>query len=321
MSQEQANPTPQGTPLKPVQPQPPKKNNTWLYIGIIAVLLGTNIYLFSSRSKMASQLDTTTTQFNESDSSRKAVEGEYNAALARLDELVSKNTQMDSVITDQNGEIAKLRKQIDGIVKNKNATAADLGKAKRLIAELNEKTKTYEERIAQLEAENTNLTNTNTIITKERDSAVTQNVGLQQKVRMGAVLHASNIRMMPIDLRRGGKKEKETSKAGRTDVMRIMFDIDENRIAESGKKDVHLRISSPEGQLLSNAAYGSGVTTDAEGRPLNYTLVKQVDLQTNQPVKNVIVDWNQDNDFKKGTYNIELYNDGYKIGGGNVTLR
>ncbi|MBN9484169.1 MAG: hypothetical protein BGO70_11780 [Bacteroidetes bacterium 43-93] len=320
MSQE-SNTSASGTPLQPMQPQQPKKNNTWIYIGIIAVLLGTNIYLFTSRSKMSSDLATSQSNFNTADSSRRAVEGDYTAALARLDDLVSKNTQMDSVIANQNGEIANLRRQIDAIVKNKNATAADLGKAKRLIAQLNSKVTSYEERIAQLEKENTDLTNTNAVVTHERDSAVTQNIGLQQKARLGAVLHASNIRMTPIDLRRGGKKEKETTKAGKVDEMRIKFDIDENRVAESGKKDIYLRITGPNGNILSNAAYGSGVTETADGNSLNYTLLKQVDLVTDQPVKDVTVDWHQDSEFQKGSYNIELYNEGYKIGGGTVTLR
>lgn len=311
-----------GAEQRPVTPQQPQKPDyTKVYIGIIVLLLATNIYLFISRNKIASERDNTQVMYNSADSSRTAVEADYNAALVRLDELVSKNTQMDSVINSQDGEIAKLRKEIDGIVKNKNATAADLGRARRLINELNGKVTTYEERIATLEKENTDLTNTNAVVTKERDSAVTQNVGLQQKVKLGAVLHASNIRMTPIDLRRGGKKERETSKAGRVDVFRIVFDIDENRIAESGTKEIFVRVTSPDGTILSNAAYGSGVTTNADGQQLNYTLLKQIALQQDQPVKNVTVDWNQDSDYKKGTYNIELYNEGYKIGGGSVTLR
>ncbi len=323
MSQEFNSPA-SGSPLQPTphsQPKQPNRNNTRIYIGVIVLLLIVIIYLFASRNKMSDQLTTTQTEFNTADSSRRAVESDYQASLARLDQLVGKNNQMDSVIASQTGELAKLRNQIDAIIKNKNATAADLGKAKRLIAELNGKVTGYEERIATLEKENTDLTNQNQVVTKERDSAVTQNVGLQQKARLGAVLHASNIRMTPIDLRRGGKKEKETTKAGKVDVMRIKFDIDENRIAESGKKDVYLRVTGPGGNVLSNAAYGSGVTSLADGASLNYTLLKQIDLVTDQPVKDVTVDWNQDSEYQKGNYTIELYNDGYKIGGGNVTLR
>ncbi len=303
-------------------PQAPKpNNNTRIYIGIIVLLLASNIYLFVSRNNIASQRDVAEIQFNAADSSRRAVESDYNAALVRLDELTSKNAQMDSLISDQNGEIAKLKRQIAGIIGDRNATKEQLGKAKRLIASLNTKVKTYEERIAELEHENTDLTNKNEELTTERDQTVQENIGLQQKVRLGAVLHVSNIRMTPIDLRRGGKKQKETERAGRVDLMRIMFDIDENRIADAGKKDIYLQIVGPDGTVLSNAAYGSGVTALADGKSLNYTLMKQITLEQNKPVKDVTIDWNQDSEYKTGTYKIDIYHDGYKVGSGNVTLR
>jgi peptidoglycan hydrolase CwlO-like protein len=320
MSQEMNNPT-SSTPLQPMQPQQPKKNNNMLFIGVIVALLAVIAYLFMNNNKLSTQLDAKTHEFDIADSSRRAVEADYQASLVRLDELVSKNNMMDSVINDQNGEIAKLKSQINSIIKNKNATAAELGKAKRLIAQLNGKVRTYEERIAELEHQNADLTDQNTVLTAERDQAVTENVGLQQKARLGAVLHASNIRLTPIDLRRGGKKEKETGRAGRVDVLRITFDIDENRIAESGTKEIFIRITDPSGNLLSNAAYGSGSTTGAEGEAINYTILKQIALETNKPVKDVSADWKQDSDYAKGTYNIELFNDGYKVGGGSVTLK
>lgn len=320
MSQEMNNPT-STTPLQPMQPQQPKKNNNMLFIGIIVALLAVVIYLFINNNKLSDRLSAAQYQFNEADSSRRAVESDYQAALVRLDELVSKNTLMDSIINDQNGEIAKLKSQINAIVKNGNATKAELGKAKKLIAQLNSRVRTYQERIAELERQNADLTDQNTVLTVERDQAVTENVGLQQKARLGAVLHASNIRLTPIDLRRGGKKEKETGRAGRVDVMRVTFDIDENRIAESGNKQIYIRITDPSGNFLSNAAYGSGIMTDAEGKDVNYTLLKEIALETNKPVKDVSADWKQDSDYQKGTYSIELYNDGYKIGGGSVTLK
>lgn len=317
MNQEFNTPPQQPTPA-PQAPQ--QKNNTKIYIGIIVLLLATNIYLFVSRNNISQQRDVVESQFNTADSSRRAVESDYNAALARLDELTSKNAQMDSLIGDQNGEIAKLKKQIAGILGDRNATKEQLGKAKRLIASLNTKVKTYEERIAELETENTDLTNKNEILAEERDKTTQENIGLQQKVRLGAVLHVSNIRMMPIDLRRGGKKQKETERAGKVDIMRIMFDIDENRIAESGKKEIYVQITGADGGILSNAAYGSGITTLADESKLNYTLMKQIDLMQAKPVKDVTIDWNQDSEYKKGTYRIDIYHDGYKVGSGSVSL-
>ncbi|HRO42011.1 MAG TPA: hypothetical protein PL009_04220, partial [Flavipsychrobacter sp.] len=116
-------------------------------------------------------------------------------------------------------------------------------------------------------------------------------------------------------------KEKETSKANRVDVFRVTFDIDENRIAEDGVKDLFVRIIAPSGNLLVNAAQGSGSTDTYDGQNLNYTTVKQISLKQGEPVSNISVDWHQDNSYERGAYQIEIYNEGYKIGNSSINLR
>src|SRR5690606_4365344 len=100
------------------------------------------------------------------------------------------------------------------------------------------------------------------------------NVSSQEKIEVAKVLNAANIRLQAIDLRKGGKKEKETTKAKRVDIVRIIFDINENKLAESGSKELLLVIKDPEGELLSNAALGSGRFTTADDETKYYTLSK-----------------------------------------------
>ncbi len=298
-----------------------KRNPNLMYIGVIVALLGVCIYLFVSRNNALQKSVATSDTLIAVTTDRDNIQNEYDAALSRLDNLTGRNAQLDSMVAGQSGEIQRLRNQIQGILSNAKATSSDLSKARSLIAELNNRVKNYEERIAELEQENKQLNDYNQVVTKERDSTVTTNIALAQKVRLGAVLHASNIRLQPIDLRRNGRKEKTTERARKVDVLRIIFDIDENRIAQNGVKDLYLRILDPNGNLLSNAAYGSGVTDTYDGQTLNYTLAKQVDLKQNTPVQNIVADWNQDSDYAKGSYKIEVYNEGYKIGNGSITLR
>ncbi len=312
------NPVPQPEPERnPGQTYASKRNNTWIYLVIIAVLLGTNIYLFLNRNTLTERTMIAETETAIADSARLAVENDYKAALARLDDLVSKNTALNNEISDKDGEIERMKKELRSIMAKRNATAEDLRRARVLIGELNTKARTYEERIAELEGENLTLSEANTSLSRERDSIVSETATIK---RLGSVLHASNIRMLPIDVRRSGK-EKETGKAKRVDVFRIYFDINENRLAEDGDKELYLRISGPDGKLLSNAAYGSGITTDADGNTLNYTLLKEVSLVKGRPVKDVTVDWRQESDYQKGSYNIGIYNEGYLIGTGNVVLK
>lgn len=299
----------------------PKKNNNWIFIAIIALLSMVVVYLLFNRSQVNNERDMAWVERDSATLDRDNIRADYDAALARLDELTTKNAAMDSAINNKDGEIAQLKKQIQSIIKNSNASEADLKKARGLIATLKAKVKGYEERIAELEQDNSRLTNLNETVSKERDSAVTENVGLQQKVRLGRVLHASNIRLEPINLKRGGKKEVSTSKAKRMDVFRIQFDIDDNRIAEDGVKELYIRIVGPGNTLLSNAAYGSGISSLHDGQTLEYTLVKQINLKQGEKVNNITVDWNQEGDYAKGTYSVEIFNDGFKIGSNSITLR
>lgn len=326
MNQEQNHPnqSPLSYPdgVQPVQhtppPRPDRKNYTWIYVAIIALLLGTNIYLFVNRNNVITQKQIVEVSRDSIAMSRDVLQGEYDAAIARLDDLISRNTALTGQLTDQNSEIAKLKQQIDGILKNKNASDAQLAQARQLIQELNTNVRGYEDQIAALKTENKALSSENVALTQTRDSIVTERENLR---RLGSVLHASNIRMIPIDLRRGGNKEKETSKARKVDLMRIYFDIDENRITESGEKQIFLRITGPDGLLLSNAAYGSGITATEQGEKIGYTLVKNVYIEKSVTQQDVSVDWQQDRSFAKGTYLIELYNEGFRIGSGSVTLR
>lgn len=306
-----------GQPLPPAG-QPPRRNYNWIYIAIIALLLGTNIYLFVNRNTVVTQKQIAENSRDSIATSRDVLQDEYDAAIARLDDLLSRNTALTGQITDQNGEIARLKQQIDNILKNKNASDAQLTEARRLIQKLNGSIRSYEDQIATLKTENQTLSTQNEALVQARDSVVTERENLR---KLGSVLHASNIRMIPIDLRRGGNKEKETSKAKRVDLMRIYFDIDENRITESGEKQIFLRITGPDGLLLSNAAYGSGITTTEQGEKIGYTLAKSVYIEKGQNQQDVSVDWQQDSHFAKGTYLIELYNEGFRIGSGSVTLR
>lgn len=298
---------------------PAKSNNTSkILIGLLVLSLAGNGYLYFSKSKVAEQNSFLITENTDINAAKDTLQGQYDAAIARLDDLTGKNAELDQMVKDKDGELSKLKTEIKSLLSKKNASIADLKKAQALIGTLRGKVKTYEERIAELETANTELTSNNTRLAQVNDSVTAEATTLK---KLGSVLHISNIKMEPINQKRNGEVEVTTSKAKRVDILRVVFDIDENRVAESGMQEIFVVIQGLEGQLLSNAAYGSGVTTDADGNALNYTIVKRVNIEKGQKMTNVSVDWKQDSNYKKGDYNISFYNGGYKIGTGSVQLK
>lgn len=292
----------------------PGRNNTWIYLIIIALLLGTNIYLFLSRNQNRQKFLETRAELQQADTSLARLQGEYNASLARLDDLTGKNAQLDQQLKEKNSELSRTKTRIQEILAKSNATAKEVAEARTLIRKLNSRITDYEQQIATLRKQNTELVS-------QRDSVAADNSDLQQKVTLAKVLHASNIRIKPVRLTHRGRKEKETDKARRVDVLRIIFDIDENRIAENGSKELNICILNPEGELLSNAALGSGSFKTSGGQSKYYSISKTISLQTEQPVQDINVDWQQSADYIKGDYTVEIYHQGYLIGKGMVNLR
>lgn len=300
--------------IRITEPSRNKRNNTWIYAVIIALLLTTNVYLFLQKDKNQQKLLETKQLLQKADTSMSTLQDEYNASLARLDDLTGKNAQLDKLLKQKDSELSKTKARIQEILSKNDASQKEIAEARRLIRKLNSRIGDYEQQITQLKKQNS-------VLIVERDSVAVTNNDLQQKVNLAKVLHASNIRLKGIKLTNGGRKEKETEKAKRVDLLRITFDIDENRIAESGSKELSICIINPDGELLSNAALGSGSFKTSDGQSRYYSVSKNVALQTEQPVKDVNVDWQQSAEYSKGAYMVEIYHQGYLIGKGSVNLR
>ena len=255
---------------------------------------------------------------DKTDSLRKAndsLQSQVNAARVQVDEYMTKASQLEEQIKQKDAQIARITKEKEELQRRNTKLVSELKANKKLISslrdELSDTTKSYADRLGLLENDKNDLI-------RQRDSLVAK---YNHVLALGSVLHASNIRLTAIHLKRNGTKEKDTKRARRADLLRVDFDIDENRIAENGVKKLYLVIKDPKGELLSSPVAGSGVTTTSNGKPLNYTLLKEIPLVTNEPVKDITVEWRQEGDYEKGTYAIDIYNGGYKIGGGKVELK
>jgi len=298
-----------------------KKKSQVLYWVIIAALLGTCIFLFMGKNDMSQKYDQLShdsqTKIDSMKTDRASLQADFDAASAKIDQLTSQNTKMDSALQQSNAELAKLRGQISGMLKKDKINKDELKKARKMIDELTDKTKQYEARIAALEKENGELKQENSTVTHQRDSTITQVVNIK---KIASALNADNIRMEPIHKKKNGT-EKETKKARKVDVLRIKFDIIENHIAESGTKQMYIRIIAPDKSILSNPTNGSGMFNSSSNNQLSYSVEKDISLVKEQPVKDISVDWNQDGDYQRGIYSIEIYSEGYMVGTGKVTLK
>ncbi len=307
---------------------PPAKNrsNKNLLIGLLAAgLLGTWGYLLWDKNKSGEKISDQQTQITSLTTEKTDLQRDFDNALARLDSVTGANNTLSGEKADLQAKYSKdieaKKAEIRNILNKKNASDAELKRAKTMIAELNDKITTLEADVARLTGENQELTATNTTLKLEKAdletnlaTTQTEKEGLEKTVDVASTFSASNIQVVPIDEKKSGK-EKSTTKAKRVDKLVVSFDV-ENRIAKSGPADMYLIVTAPDGKVISDGA--SVLNTRVDGDK-NFTAKIPVNYEqgTRKSVQFPI----QQNDFTTGNYKIEIYHNGFKIGEGVRSLK
>jgi peptidoglycan hydrolase CwlO-like protein len=306
--------------------QEPKKDYKGLIIALLAAgLLGTWGYLLWNNNKNEQTIQQKEATISQVTDEKTELQRNFDASLARLDSVTGNNNALEGKLTEKNSEITKLKGEIRSILNKKNATAAELTKAKALIAEMDQKVAGLEQEVARLTTENQQL---NTDLTSEKGkttqlttdlaTTTTAKQELEKTVDIASTLNAYNISITPINEKKGGK-EKVTTTAKRVDKLVVSFDVD-NRIAPAGNADVYVLVTGPDGKPVSQEALGSGTFTTREEGDKPFTAKVPVKIETS---KKVAVEFalKQTDNFQKGNYKIEIYHNGFKIGEGTRELK
>jgi predicted nuclease with TOPRIM domain len=310
--------------------QPAKRDDRKIIYGLlILALLGTWGYIIWDKSKSNETITHLQSEYSNVDSSRNAIQQEYNDALSRLDSATGNNTQLQGALAERKTDIDRLKKQISTITNNKNATAAELSRARGLINQLNMKIDDMYVEIQKLRGENQTLTTSNQRLNVEKQQLSTEKTQLEENLtttetarreveEVASTLHASNLNITPINVKNSGK-EKETTTAKRVDVLRISFNLDENRIAPTGTKELYVAVTAPDGRPVTMAS-GSGTFDTREEGSKTYTNKVAVPYEQGKR-STVSFDWKQEGRYQLGAYKIEVYHNGFKIGEATRNLK
>ncbi len=133
---------------------------------------------------------------------------------------------------------------------------------------------------------------------------------LDNKVRAGSVIRARDIRLAGLN-----ERSKPVSRIRNAERLLVNFTLAGNELAEPGNRAVFVRITSPDGYVLTTEEMP---TFEFEGEPLSYSAMREVDYQ-NQDLE-VGIYYNSSG-FTAGTYRIDLYCDGRHIGTSQIAMR
>ncbi|MEO6961950.1 MAG: hypothetical protein ABIY90_08290 [Puia sp.] len=308
------------------QSQPPRKDFKNLVIGLLAAgFLGTWGYLLWNNNKQEQVQQNQQTQIAKVTDEKGTLQKNFDDALVRLDSLTGTNNRLNTQLTGANSDIAKKKAEIRTILGKRNASQAELNRAKSLINELNGKISDLQKQVADLTTANTQLTADKTQLSADKEkltsdlqTTTTAKEDLEKKVDIASTLNASNIAVTPVHDRKNGK-EKVTTTAKRVDKLIISFDVN-NRIAQNGQTDVYVCITGPDGKPISVPALGSGTFASRDEGDKIFTAKVPVDIEAGK-TKSVQFAWKQNSEFQKGNYKIEIYHNGFKIGEGVRELK
>jgi myosin heavy subunit len=299
--------------------QTPKKNSNVIYFLIVVVLalLGTDVYLYLQKNKSDTKIVYQEDEKNrlkvELDSLEDQVEKANSGKAKMTAEMQAKNDSLES-------RIRVLRKQLD---KGK-LTKAELNKAQEDIKQLRYFVANYTEQIDSLKKQNSTLTETNTHLKTNLDSAnqkttqlTAQNTDLNNKVTIAKALKVGQVNIVAYKVKKSGK-EVEESRAKPTTKLKINFTVATNNIADKALHDVYVRVLDPTGNLITDASSGSFT---ADGQTLQYTYKTSIDFKNDNSM--FTVDWVSPTNppFQKGTYTVILYSDNSTMGQSSITLK
>lgn len=231
-----------------------------------------------------------------------------------ITELNALKTDYDNVVTDNetvNKELTDARNRIDlyiDSVKNMKANVSSLWKYRNQVQVL---TKERE----RLLAINDSLIQSNSLITRQRDSVTTalqdatfyadslvqQNSKLQKVVESGSSLQLSKLEIEAVKERNSGKLVN-TTRAKATDKIRVCYTVASNRIAEPGNKNFYIQLISPSGVTL-----GENNSTSMNEKTIIYSTVSNF-IYENKKL-DVCEFVAKSGEFDKGTYTVKVFND------------
>jgi len=297
-----------------------QKSGSKVIIIILALLLG--VLGFFTYNNYKKNQESQEVLMNE----KLEIQADLDAKIVALDNAIADNTTIkDELIAARNDimvfrdsvkELKSLKYQIIRRYKKKLASLEEINNKLLLESEqLKRENYTLTVAVDSAQAEVERRGNTINRKTQENDSLSNQNNDLSGIVTKGAALQVSDVGILAMKNRRGGKL-KETSRARKTDAFRINFKIRKNVIAKSGDRLAHIVIKDATGRVVT----GVDSFTNNKGEEVVYSDSTVIDY-TNEDKEVIIISKVPEKSIEKGTYYVSVYLEKKLLASNKITLK
>jgi hypothetical protein len=238
---------------------------------------------------------------------------------AVIEELEGLKSDYDKSILASNAfseELLAARGEIINYIDSISALKADVATLMSFRSQVYQLRKERETLLARLEtltASNLALKSLNDQTQKElervaslNDSIVQQNIILEQENRIAAQLKLDALDVQAVRVKNNGDF-KSVNRAKRADNFKICFTVRDNAVANAGDKNFFIEVMGPDGALVGNA---ESVTVN--NRSLNVSKVTAFYFE-NQTLDVCDYVENSGNDFPKGNYMVNVYDNDLEL--------
>lgn len=307
-------------------------DNNALKIGLVLLLAAVGLlgYLYYGAQNKNTELQTLLTgKVDELSTARVKIDSISNALDAKIAEVKSLGGNIE--------ELEKVKAQLEADKRNlRNANGFSAKKYEAKIKEYETFLAEKDVEIAKLKEENGILITQNQTLVTEKQSVIaensglkstrdslhskvaetsTQNEDLKKKITVGSALKAVNVQVAAISSR--GRERTGTVRNRKIDQLKISFILPANPLAQENNKEVYVRLMDPDGGVINDMSKGG--VLNYNNQEVGYS-VKQPVFYTNNDQK-VDVFYKKDQSLKSGTYGVELFAEGFKIGTGSFAVK
>ncbi|MDZ7613924.1 MAG: hypothetical protein U5K51_09675 [Flavobacteriaceae bacterium] len=287
------------------------KNNRILLIALTALLfllIGYTFFMSRDHKEAVKYLQDEKEQII---ANLTAMEEKYDIAIA-------KNTSLTDSLTIEKSKIVALKDSVKNV---SQANAAVLRRYKNQIAGLEAINARLLDEVDSLKMvsnvlidEKDSLSGQLQIQTTTNEELTTVNKDLARKVEIGSALNIKEVKVTALNKRSNGKYT-ETTKAQKTDAIKIQFRLMENEIATPGDKQAYVVLQKPNGSVVN----AKGTVTIKDGTEVKYTDETTINY-ANAELDVVMFVENTGSQFEKGTYPIKVYVEGKLAGVSKLVL-
>jgi CLIP, MHC2 interacting. len=279
-------------------------------IVLLAIGIGIAGYFIFNQNNQISELQ------EESNLNKQQLEDEYES-LSMQYEGFKLSIKNDSLLEKLTNEQTKVQRLLEELKTVKADNRAEINRLNSELAGLRKILKSYIVQIDSLNKANEKLRQEKKEITSKYEEATRnlnevsqQKENLTERVTLAAKLDATGISVQATNSK--GKVQKKIS---RVEQLAINFTITKNITAEPGERTIYIRIMKPDNDVLTK----SRVNVFAyENKDINYSMKRMVEYGGEE--MGITMYWNVEEYLMPGTYRIDIFADGNRIGMKSFTM-